>query len=71
MSKNEYFVDGKVVPVDGGMKPVDSNANPTADTASSPGDGGPEEGLHKREQWTRKIDFLLACIGIKPKRILS
>ena len=22
-----------------------------------------EEGVHKREQWSRKIDFLLACIG--------
>ena len=78
MSKTEHYVDGKVMPLDDGMTAVDGNANPAGDiasfpgdekvspagdTATSPGDGSPEEGVHKREQWTRKIDFLLACIG--------
>ena len=78
MSKAEHYVDGKVMPLDDGMTAVDGNANPAGDiasfsgdekvspdgdTAASPGDGSPGEGVHKREQWTRKIDFLLACIG--------
>ena len=77
MSKAEYYVDGKVMPLDDGMKVVDGNSNPAEDIAvfpgegkvnpagdtTSPGEESPEEGVHKREQWTRKIDFLLACIG--------
>ena len=80
MSKAEHYVDGKVIPLDDGMEAVDGNANPAGDialfpgegkvspaedTVTSPGEESPEEGVHKREQWSRKIDFLLACIGEK------
>ncbi len=54
----------------GTMSPVgeaDSPGSvPSPATASpAPGDPAPPQDgtIHKREQWTRKIDFLLACIG--------
>ena len=57
--KGEHYLDGKVAPV----SPVDDGVNPAGIGATSPVEEPQEEGVHNREQWSRKIDFLLACIG--------
>ncbi|KAK2168451.1 hypothetical protein NP493_1231g00001 [Ridgeia piscesae] len=51
---------GKMPSIDISSPPVYTNANATVKSEStvSTGDGKP-----KRETWSRKIDFLLACIG--------
>ena len=58
MSKNEK-ADFNMTPAG----PVDDGVNPPGISATSPAEQPEEEGVHKREQWSRKIDFLLACIG--------